>query len=526
MNSMQKKEYPKIGMSKRVASGGFFSFLIIAVISLKNLLLIPLFLRLWGPELYGEWLIIFSFVAYLSLIDLGTNTFITNKLTQCYAKGNLREYTEIFHSALRFYLIIGIVGLIILSSSVFLFHLPDFLNLKITHRAIINLTILILGMNALFGVLGGLVLGLYASVGEYYRQAAFLSAREGILVFAVAFGLILKGSFIAIALSYLIIFLTIILFAYKDIRKRHPEIIFGTSLADWSLTKKFIFSGLVFLMIPLANAIAIQGSILFVGAYLSAGAVAIFMTHKTLSNFVVRIEDVIKQSINPEITAAEMRMDYRRLQLIYGFFLKFSILFSFSLAILLFFIGRDVIELWTGGRIIFNSALWTILMINLPISLFLLFNSTFHVATNKYKNYSISKLFSAVSGLVLAFIFTIYFGWGIAGVALAFIASEAIIVGTAIIGKTSQIIGANIKMYWIKGVIKIFPLAVFNLVSCWIIYGFMENLFIRIIFLTGVVFVAGVIFFYKFLFNKEEKIIIGSLLKKFPLGVYLNQFFS
>jgi O-antigen/teichoic acid export membrane protein len=458
-------------------------------------------------------------------MELGTQTYIVNKLTQCYAKGDLKEHLNIFRNALGFYLVVGAVGLAIVSAGVFFDFFNKFLNIEITDGSIINGAVLILGINVLLGIVGGLVLGLYASFGEYYRQVALIAAREASLVILVAAGLILGANFILMALLYLMVSLCVFFFAFKDIRKRYPEIIFRAYPIDWKLIKGFVSQGLFFLMIPLANTIAIQGSILFIGVYFSAGAVAVFSAHKTLSNFAVRIGDAIKGSIDPELAAMEIREDYQRLRLIYNFILKFVMLFSFSIAVFLFFIGGDIINIWTSGKIVLDKALWTILMVNLPINLFLLFNSAFHIATNKYKAYSISKLISAVLGFIFAVILVFYFNLGIAGIVLAFTVSEAIIVGLVISQKTSQIIKADVKLYWLKNIAMILPIGVLHFTFGWVIYKIIDNLIIKIVFLGTAIFALGAIF-YKFLFNQEEKNIIKSLLKRIFLKSPLTNIYG
>jgi len=56
------------------------------------LLRVPLCLHVWSPALYGEWLALYSVVAYLSSFDLEVQTYAVNRLTQAYARGHLQEY--------------------------------------------------------------------------------------------------------------------------------------------------------------------------------------------------------------------------------------------------------------------------------------------------------------------------------------------------------------------------------------------------------------------------------------------------
>ena len=48
---------------------------------LTKLLLVPIFLKFWGSELYGEWLILFAWCSWFTIADLGGQLFFANKLT-------------------------------------------------------------------------------------------------------------------------------------------------------------------------------------------------------------------------------------------------------------------------------------------------------------------------------------------------------------------------------------------------------------------------------------------------------------
>ncbi len=181
-NTSRTTSYPSDGVTKRVAAGSFITFLGEAIGALKHILLVPLFLWAWGEALYGEWLILFSLVAYLSLGSIGMQTFVVNRLTQCYTKGNLREYVKTFRSALSLYLIIVILLLLLLVIFVFFAPFSDWLNIEMSINSVARITILILGGYILFSIIFGLIVGLYDSTGDYSRRTLLINIREIILI--------------------------------------------------------------------------------------------------------------------------------------------------------------------------------------------------------------------------------------------------------------------------------------------------------------------------------------------------------
>ena len=49
----------------------------------------------------------------------------------------------------------------------------------------------------------------------------------------------------------------------------------------------------------------------------------------------------------PELTAAEARQNYQKMQLAFNFLIKLSLFSSFSFAVFLFFAGEYIIRIWT-----------------------------------------------------------------------------------------------------------------------------------------------------------------------------------
>ena len=97
-------------MRKRLIQGIGANFLGQIINLASRVLLVPLFLTAWGAEVYGEWLLLTSIVAYLSLTDLGGQLYIVNRLTQAYAQGDIPLFRKILHTGLSLFLIIPLVA--------------------------------------------------------------------------------------------------------------------------------------------------------------------------------------------------------------------------------------------------------------------------------------------------------------------------------------------------------------------------------------------------------------------------------
>src|SRR6266404_3063450 len=130
-------------MLKRVAHAfvAFFFGQGIGVVAF--LLLVPLYLHVWSPVLYGEWLALYSVVAYLSSLDLGVQTYAVNRLTQAYARGDLQEYREVQHTAFAFYFCLALLGSVALAAFGLWAPIRSWLHLSITDQHSVFLIVLL-----------------------------------------------------------------------------------------------------------------------------------------------------------------------------------------------------------------------------------------------------------------------------------------------------------------------------------------------------------------------------------------------
>src|ERR1051325_2162324 len=80
---------------KRTVLGTVANLLTQVVNSASQLILVPIFLIAWGNQTYGEWLTLSAAVAYLWMLDFGVQTYVVNRLKQCYLRGAVDEYKRI-----------------------------------------------------------------------------------------------------------------------------------------------------------------------------------------------------------------------------------------------------------------------------------------------------------------------------------------------------------------------------------------------------------------------------------------------
>jgi O-antigen/teichoic acid export membrane protein len=505
--------YPERGVAKRTVLGSLMNTIGYAVTVLQQIVFVPLFLWAWGQALYGEWLILFSFLAYFSISHFGMGTYVRNTLTQSYAKGDHKNYARVFKSAMGIFGAISAVFFVgLLFFSLFL-PFTEWFNIGVARESSVRFAVLLLGVYMLLGVVGGLVTGLYTTIGQYPRQGALRNFREVCLVFFVAVALVLGGGFVSVAFVYLGILAGFTLFSAFDAFRRYPELKdnFRDARIDWRLAKSFLGQGFVFLLIPFSRIMYVQGSVLLIGAMLGAVHVAIFAVHRTLAHMVKRFVGIITPAILPELTAGEVRGEYGKMRKIHSIFMKLVLFASMTATVFLLFGGGDILRLWTSGEIPLDTTLWLSLLTLIPITILWESNAVFQVAVNKYHMYAVSRIASVILGFVLAF-FLIQ-SMGLAGVVVGFLIGEAVFNLWTVPLKTLKIIHAT-KRGFILLIFWGVPLFALQFFASWVLSVTIENPWLMIGEIGITVTILGVTYTYFLWLTEEERRLIRTIFTK------------
>src|SRR5437588_2433456 len=97
-----------------------------------GLILVPLFLRYWSATGYGEYLALFSAVAYLSSLDIGMQGATINRLTQAYARNDLEEYRSIQRTSLAFFVWLAATVTVLVATIAWFLPIPRWIGLSLT----------------------------------------------------------------------------------------------------------------------------------------------------------------------------------------------------------------------------------------------------------------------------------------------------------------------------------------------------------------------------------------------------------
>lgn len=407
-------------MLQRIWASLSLSALILLITTVGQVVMVPILLSHWGDQLYGEWITLTNLVSSLSIINFGVQSYVLNILIGHHVRNEVEGGTRVLHAALRLYVVLCSIIMLITLGLVLWPDLLDWLNIKTLSSIETRLIVFIQGALAAYAILGGLLMTLLVATKQYPRRLRY-SVAERLIFFIVPIFIALVGGFplqTAIAAGMFTAFLAFI--QIWDVRHRSPFSI-GLSGVRWGESAALIKPSLMFFAVTLATQVEDMGIILVISTSAGAQAVALFSTTLMLTNF---IRTIIGQGLNilwPEITAAA-NTEHERLLHWHRLMLKLITGFGLLATSGLILLGTNVLEIWTRGRIQVNVPLNLLLALYLLVHVPALVSRTFGLATNHQGALFRADITTAIFEVVLAL--ALFPTQGVSGAALALVIGQ------------------------------------------------------------------------------------------------------
>ena len=426
-------------MLRRIVKGAVALLSSQGITVLSNLLLVPLFLRYWSPLVYGEWIALSSLAAYLSTVDMGVSIFGVNKLTQAYARGDMREYRLYQSTFLVFYLIVASMGTLLVATVVWALPLGDWLGLQTTPARESSWVIIMLGVQVLWSVPLRFVVSIYRTTGNLAKTQWIMNAQRVLTLFLVMLGLVLGMGMVKIAILQLLPIVVMAAWTLQHVRRHLTDIFPTLTGASFAIFQRAIRPSLLFAVFVLTTPMVFQGTVILVSVVLGGVAVAVFTTTRTLVNLVRQMIATVSYAIWPELTMLEARGETSHLARILRLTVILATVISIAFATVLWFEGGEIIRVWTRGRLEPNLILLRVFLVQTTLIIIIQTAGAPAVASNRHRINAVAVLVGSILGLVFA-AFLIK-PLGLVGVPLGLLAGEAIAVYHFVVADACRITG-------------------------------------------------------------------------------------
>ena len=385
-------------MKRRIIAGmGANSFGMAITISIQ-LASLPLYLHYWSTSTYGVWLMLSAVPSYLSMADVGMVTAAGNKMTMAMGKGNVTEANRVFQSAQMFMVIVcGSLALLVVPLVLWA-PLPGLNNLD--QRVALSA----MSLSVLFSLFGGLSDALFKST-ERYATSSMLSnyVRLGEWLGYMA-GLMMVGSFAAVAVAGLAMRLIGIVAGMMLANKGSHGLSWGMYAADRIELRTMVKPAVAFMAFPLANALSFQGVTLLVGALFGPVVVALFNTYRTIARVAVQVTAILSHAVWPEFSRLFGQGDMTAVQRLYRLTALLGAAQSLLLSLVIYFISPWMLRIWTHGAIEFVPALMLLMLLYAAIGGIWHIPRVLLMATNQHINLAYWSLASGLLTVGLAWL--------------------------------------------------------------------------------------------------------------------------
>lgn len=418
----------------------------------SQILLTPLFFKYWGAAKYGEWLILSSIPAYLSMADLGIGSAAGNEMTMRAGAGDRVGAQQTFRGAGLVFAGASVLVLLIgLLAAAYSYHSRQSGNSLIAPQEA-ALVMIGLSLSVLLGFGNGLVfagfrcsehnalgisLGNVSRLAEALVMGALLIAQQSPVV--LCFGALL-AKLVTLGIQVVIL------------RRISPWLHHPRAPADKTLVKRLIGPSVGFMAFPLGHALALQGPILVIGAVLGSPAVAMFSAMRTLARLPVQATNILSNSVWPEMSRAYGSGDLGLLRTLHRGSWSLTLSLTAVAGLILWLLGPWIAHLWLGESGAYDEEVLMALIAASAISSVWTASSVVMAAINAHARLGVFFVIANAMSLACMYALTATMGW--TGIFLPMLLAEAALMAwvlPAVLRKTEDNMAAFLKSAMIDG---------------------------------------------------------------------------
>jgi O-antigen/teichoic acid export membrane protein len=378
---------------------------------------VPVMLRYWGADLYGEWLLISTIPVYLLLTDLGFGNAAGSDMTMRAHGGDRAGAIETFQSISALVLTVSALLAIVLPAVIFLVPIQRMLHLTALSAREAHLTLLFLCLNCLVILQWSVILTAYRCGGHYAEGTLYVNivrAVEGASFLAL---LVLHAR--PVELSVLMLGVSALGTGVLLVERQRlvPWLPLGVRHATWQRVRELAHPALAFMAFPLGNALSLQGATLVTGIVLGPLAVAVFNPMRTLSRAVFQLTDAVKNSVWPELSAAYGQGDRVLARRLHRTACQVALWLAVLATAVLAVAGNRIFAVWTHGRIAMDVPAFHLLLAVVLVNSTWNASSAVPMAANRHQRLAAVYMVCMSVSLATAYVYAHHFG--LRGVAAA-----------------------------------------------------------------------------------------------------------
>ncbi|MDR3261516.1 MAG: hypothetical protein LBT78_06740, partial [Tannerella sp.] len=251
---------------------------------LEQIVMVPLFIVVWGVDKYADWILITAFSSFFTMADMGLNKASMNEFVIKYQQ---KEYDICLKLLINTFVYIIMVGSIIVLSAILISFTGGFkglLAVSVFSEYETSFVFILLLFLVFLKMYNGVYFGIFMAVSRFHISETIDNVVRLSEILILATGILSKINITMILAFYVIpSFINVI---YKHIYvQKWFKLRFSFKLIDLSLLKSLLKPSFAFILLPLGWAISNQGMIFVVNALLGSVILVVFTTTNSMVNF-------------------------------------------------------------------------------------------------------------------------------------------------------------------------------------------------------------------------------------------------
>lgn len=410
---------------RRLIRGIGSSTLTQAIGSLQTIVLVPFFIRAWGDTGYGQWLTLTAAASYLTLVDLGGQSYTANILAMHSARGELELFRRRLAEAVSVFSVLSISALIVvgLGLTAGLWLAVPGLGRPLQRGEAIVLALL--ACSNLLGVPGGVYGTVYRATGDFVRGAMIGNVIRAVWLVVTAGLLFVAVDQTTYAVAFVMSTITGMSAVIIDTRARMPACRdLRLNLASAYAGARDLRHAVYFWIITIVQTIIQQGVVLLLALLTTPATVALYVTHRTLANISSYVGNLLQAPIAPEISflwAQDRRTALAEMLVVAT---RTVVVTTGLVALVVWVVVPLLYPYWTGRRLSFMPLLLGVMLIQAVSTAAWSPTSWSMLSTNHHRWVAICSVAGGVLTLMSAA--ALVPRWGVSGAAMAALAADVV----------------------------------------------------------------------------------------------------
>lgn len=430
------------GIHRRLVIGWLGKAMALTITFGEQILLVPLFLVFWGPDRYGDWLVLLSAAGFIALLDTGLQTYYANAMQAALSQSKADAFRRLFHQGAALYAAIICVTLPIIAFVAYQAPWTAWLNLKQTASGPAAGILLLLALNFLISLPFGMANAVYRAHGHFATSIMVGNLARLALVGAIAVSLWKGGGMITLGLVYVATIAAAWAAMIVHQRQRYPDLRYGLSWPDRNALPELLAVAPLYAVVPASMMITTHATVVTISTLAAAGtAVVMYTTMRTLTGVARMVLDQIMHVTGVEIARQFAANDARALTTLYDFISRLAGGICGALAGLIAVIGPPFLAIWTVGKVPFDGAVFWPLLVAAGLAGPSVAGVSVLLFVNRPEG--MARAYAGAGAVTLCLCLVLIPPLGAAGAAWAVLIAEACILSIIIPVQTAKIIGGS-----------------------------------------------------------------------------------